>query len=268
MAVLVGVLSGSFVAIGQVRVDPIASGRAEIPATPRSTSGSGGTGGAGRSTAGGSRGTGSAATGGSGAADRTAGRGSSAADPPAGGAAAADPAASASGGPADAVPAAIGADASSSAPRSSAAAPGVAPTDAALPPAPGTERFGGGSWALDLPAAAGWEQTAVQELAGGRTLLTRLRRADGARLIVEHRPGQTTVFGPWPGEPFAVRLPGVGRTEAVLFRGGRFAMCRDAVCAAAPVNGPSGGVLLVASAVSDDQARSALRRAARGLRVD
>lgn len=145
--------------------------------------------------------------------------------------------------------------------------PGTAPTATTRPPAPGTVRFGGGSWALDLPSDAGWRQTAVQELSGGRRLLTRLRRGDGARIVVEHHPGQTAVFGPWPGASFPVRLPDAGRLDAWLFRGGRFAMCRDAVCGAVPVNGPSGGVLLVAVGGSDASARRALRRAARGLRV-
>lgn len=163
----------------------------------------------------------------------------------------------------------------SSAPVVGATGPGTAPTAAAFPPPRGHQRFGGGSWALDLPADGGWRQTAVQELSGGRTVLTRLRRADGARLVVEHRPGQTAVFGPWPGRPFAVRTPDAGRLDALLFRGGRYAMCRDGVCGAVPVNGPSGGVLLIAAPpgnadagdAGDAAARRELRRAARGLRV-
>ncbi len=156
---------------------------------------------------------------------------------------------------------------SSSAPVLGGSGPGTAPSVTETPPAPGLRRFGGGSWALDLPSDAGWRQTAVQELSGGRMLLTRLRRADGVRLIVEHRPGQTSVFGPWPGTPFAVRLPDVGRLDAWLFRGGRFQMCGEGVCAAVPVNGPSGGVLLIAQGATDAAAKRELRRAARGLRA-
>lgn len=155
----------------------------------------------------------------------------------------------------------------SSAPALDGKGPGTAPGAAAFPPAHVRQRFGGGSWALDLPANAGWRQTAVQELSGGRLLLTRLRRDDGTRLVVEHRPGQTAVFGPWPGRPFVVRVPDVGRTDALLFRGGRYAMCREGVCGAVPVNGPSGGVLLIAASASDVEARRELRRAAAGLRV-
>lgn len=157
--------------------------------------------------------------------------------------------------------------AKSSAPPLGGAGPGTAPSAVALPPARGQQRFGGGSWALDLPRSAGWRPTAVQELAGGRLVLTRLRRDDGTRLVVEHRPGQTAVFGPWPGQPFAVRVPDVGRTDALLFRGGRYAMCRATVCAAVPVNGPSGGVLLIVASGSDAAARRELRGAAAGLRV-
>ncbi|MFA4927497.1 MAG: serine/threonine-protein kinase [Patulibacter sp.] len=155
----------------------------------------------------------------------------------------------------------------SSAPLIDPSGPSTPAAAAATPPERGMQRFGGGSWTLDLPQAAGWRQTAVQELSGGRTLITRLRRTDGSRLVVEHRPGQPAVFGPWPGDTFAARLPDVGRLDAALFRGGRFAMCREGVCGAVPVNGPSGGVLLIAAATSDQQARTALRRAARGLRV-
>ncbi|MBF6619502.1 MAG: serine/threonine protein kinase [Patulibacter sp.] len=155
----------------------------------------------------------------------------------------------------------------SSAPLIERSGPGAAPAAAAIPPARGLRRFGGGSWTLDLPATAGWRQTAVQELSGGRTLLTRLRRGDGTRLVVQHQPGQAAVFGPWPGQSFVVRLPDAGRLDASLFRGGRFAMCGEGVCAAVPVNGPSGGVLLIAAAVTDATARGELRRVARGLRV-
>ncbi|MEV4421977.1 serine/threonine-protein kinase [Patulibacter sp. NPDC049589] len=146
-----------------------------------------------------------------------------------------------------------------------------APTGSAtapLPPVPaGAVRFGGGGWTLDLPAAEGWRQTAVQELEGGARILTRLMRPDASRLVVEALPGRTAVAGVVGGSPFPVRLPDAGRTDGVLFRGGRYAMCATGICAALPVNGPGGGVLLVASTRRAYGAKRVTRRAAAGLRV-
>jgi hypothetical protein len=120
---------------------------------------------------------------------------------------------------------------------------------------------------LDLPAVEGWRQTAVQELDDGTRVLTRLARPDAVRLVVEALPGRTAVAGVDDGRPFPVRLPEAGRTEGVLFRGGRFAMCATGFCAALPANGPSGGVLVVVGARKAIGARRVTRRAAAGLRV-
>lgn len=256
VVVLLGVIAAAALVLGELRnglvADP-ASDRSRLGASagPGSTgSGSASAGAARGATAGGSGTTaGPAPASGTGSGERTSGAGPAAAP----------------GSPSD--PTAPPTRVASSAPALGGEGPGVAPVTVAFPPARGRQRFGGGSWALDLPVSAGWRQTAVQELSGGRTLLTRLRREDGTRLVVEHRPGQTAVFGPWPGRPFVVRVPDVGRTDAMLFRGGRYAMCREAVCAAVPVNGASGGVLLIAAAGSDVAARRELRRAATGLRV-
>ncbi len=128
-------------------------------------------------------------------------------------------------------------------------------------------RFGGGTWTLDLPASEGWRQTAVQELENGARVVTRLRRPDGARILVEALPGRTAVAGVAGGTAFPVRLPDAGRTAGVLFRGGRYAMCATGVCAALPVNGPAGGVVLVVGATRTYGAKRITRRAASGLRV-
>jgi hypothetical protein len=131
----------------------------------------------------------------------------------------------------------------------------------------GFVRFGGGGWVLDLPAAEGWRQTAVQELDGGARILTRLARPDAVRLVVEALPGRTAVVGVPGARTFPVRLPDAGRTDGALYRGGRYAMCRTGVCAALPANGPNGGVLLIAGAHRAAGARRVARRAAAGLRV-
>lgn len=249
MVVLVGVIAAAALFFGELRDGLVAD-----PASDRSRLG----------TSSGSAGAGSAretTAGGSGAGGAAAGRGMPEADTGSGGISGARTPGAGSAGPSR--PGLV----TSSAPALGGSGPGTAPGAAAFPPARGRQRFGGGSWALDLPASVGWRQTAVQELSGGRMLLTRLRRDDGTRLVVEHRPGQTAVFGPWPGQPFVVRVPDVGRTDALLFRGGRYAMCREGVCAAVPVNGASGGVLLIAASGSDVEARRELRRAASGLRV-
>jgi hypothetical protein len=152
-------------------------------------------------------------------------------------------------------------------PQAGPAAPAGA-TTVALPPVPaGFVRFGGGGWVLDLPAAEGWRQTAVQELDGGARILTRLARPDAVRLVVEALPGRTAVVGVPGARTFPVRLPDAGRTDGALYRGGRYAMCRTGVCAALPANGPNGGVLLIAGAHRAAGARRVARRAAAGLRV-
>lgn len=146
-------------------------------------------------------------------------------------------------------------------------APGAGPARTRPAPAAGDERFGGGGWSLDLPAAENWRQTAVQERDGGRRIVTRLLRPDGARLILEYLPGSTAVFGYGPSLPFRVRPVGGGRVDGSLFRGGRYAPCRRGVCAAVPVNGADGGLLLVAAAAEPDAAQRLAIRAVRGLRV-
>jgi hypothetical protein len=250
VALLAAIAAGALV-LGEVRDDQFQADSAGGVAPPR-----GGGAGSGRSAPPGSPGSSATAPG---AAASSAGGGATAA----GDATAAGPTTAGNAGDPGPSQSATG----SSAPLIDRSGPGTAPLAATVPPQRGMQRFGGGSWTLDLPAAAGWRQTAAQELAGGRTLLTRLRRSDGARLVVQHQPGQTAVFGPWPGNAFVVRLPEAGRRDALLFRGGRFAMCRTGVCAAVSANGVSGGVLLIAAAATDPAARGELRRAARGLRV-
>lgn len=160
-----------------------------------------------------------------------------------------------------------GGPAGAAVPRAGRRAPTGAGT-VALPPVPaGFVRFGGGGWVLDLPAAAGWRQTGTQELDGGTRLVTRLLRPDAVRLVVESLPGRTAVVGVPTGRPFPVRLPDAGRTDGVLYRGGRYAMCATGVCAAVPANGPNGGVLLIASARQAVGVERVARRAASGLRV-
>lgn len=262
LVLLLGVVAAAALFFGELRDGMLESDPARDRNRSTATTGSAGPAGAGPGSGGGT----SAGSASGGAGSGSSGAGSLGAT--AGGSAAA-PSNAASAGSASATGAAGSQSArvTSSAPSLGGAGPSTAPTAGAFPPARGLQRFGGGSWALDLPSNVGWNQTAVQELSGGRTLLTRLRRDDGTRLVVEHRPGQTAVFGLWPGHVFVVRVPGVGRIDALLFRGGRYAMCREAVCAAVPVNGPSGGVLLIVSAASDVQARRELRRAVSGLRV-
>ena len=156
---------------------------------------------------------------------------------------------------------------SSSVPRAGADAPADG-ASTPLPPVPsGAVRFGGGGWVLDLPTAEGWRQTAVQELDGGARVVTRLQRPDAVRLVVEAVPGRTAVAGIPDGRSFPVRLADAGRTDGVLYRGGRFVMCATGVCAAVPANGPNGGVLLIASARRTVGVKRVARRAATGLRV-
>jgi hypothetical protein len=113
----------------------------------------------------------------------------------------------------------------------------------------------------------GWRQTATQELDGGSRLVTRLLRPDAVRLIVESLPGRTAVVATPGARAFPVRLPDAGRTDGALYRGGRYAMCADGVCAALPANGPNGGVLLIVGARREAGAKRVARRAAAGLRV-